>query len=290
MVEPRPAVTVPVLRAAVRDLRRTGAAGASAVLLGALAVFVLGATLLGLEAFGRLTAAWQADLRIVALLRADPGRAESPVRVLPAIRVLPGVAAVRFISAADALAELRRYLGPAAAGLDRLPVNPVPARVEVTPALPATAAGLRALVDTLGRLPGVEEVQAAIGWVEPAERVEHGLRRVGLTLGSLLALGAVVAIAAATGVAAQRQAAEGRGWSPLLVQAVVQGSAGAALGWSALVLVSEAGAPGAAAWLRAALGLVPLPTPGWPLGAALLSGGAVLGLVGGLGGLGGPRR
>jgi cell division protein FtsX len=285
MVEPARVPPRPLLRTAVRDLRHSGAAGASAVLLTALTVFVLGATLLGLEAFNRLRAAWQADLRIVLLLRADAAPAEGRAGILPAIRVLPGVAAVRFVSAADALAELRRYLGPAAAGLDRLPVNPAPARVEITPASPITAAGLHALVETLGHLAGVEQVQAAIGWVEPAERVERGLRRAGLALGTLLALAAVVTIAAATGMAVERRPAEGRGWSPLLLQAAFQGAAGAALGWSALLLVSEAGAPAVGAWLRSGLGVVPLPAPAWPLNAALLGGGAMLGLVGGLGGL-----
>jgi FtsX extracellular domain len=285
MVEPRPVPARPLLPTAVRDLRSAGAAGASAVLLTALAVFVLGATLLGLEAFDRLRAAWQADLRIVLLLRSDAAPAEGRAGILPAIRVLPGVGAVRFVSATDALAELRRYLGTAAAGLDRLPVNPAPARVEITPASPITAAGLRALVETLGHLAGVEQVQAAIGWVEPAERVERGLRRVGLALGSLLALAAVVTIAAATGMAVERRPAEGREWTPLLLQAAFQGAAGAALGWSALLLVSEAGAPAVGAWLRSGLGVVPLPAPAWPLNAALLGGGAMLGLVGGLGGL-----
>ena len=100
-----------------------------------------------------------------------------------------------------------------------------------------------------------------------------------------MAFAAVVATAAATGVAAQRRAGEDGGLPPLLLQAAVQGAAGAALGWSALLLVSEAGVPAAGVWLRSMLGLVPLPAPGWPLNAALLGGGVMAGLVGGLGGL-----
>lgn len=284
-----------LLAAALRDLRRTGAAGVSGMLLSALAVLGLGATWLGLEAVGRLTAAWRAELRVVAILGPEAAPLDGSRSLLPAVRALPGVVAVRYVSTEEALADLRRYLGPAATGLDRLAVNPLPVRLLVTPAPEVTAAGLHALVEGLGHLPGVEEVQAPIGWVEPAERLGRGIMRGGFTLGALLGLAALVAIAGATVVARQRRAEETAVlrragvpeaclWGPLLLQAVVQGGAGAALGFSALLLVSEAGAPGVAAWLRTTLGLAPLPPASWALGAALFGGGVAVGLVGGLAG------
>ena len=285
-----------VLAAAFRDLRRTGAAGAGGVLLIALAVLVIGGTLGGREALGRLTGAWRAELRIVAVLREDGAASDGGARLLPGVRALPGVGAVRYVSSREALAELRRYLGTLGMngdGLDRLPVNPVPARLLVTPAPGASAAALRGLTEALGRLPGVEEVQAAVGWVEPVERVERALTRGGLALGGLLGLAALVVIAGASALARQRRAdetailrlagaSETSLWSPLLLQAAVQGGAGAALGWSALILLSEAGAPWIGGWLRASLGLAALPVPAWPLTAALLGGGVAGGLVGGL--------
>ncbi len=283
-----------VLDAAFRDLRRTGVAGAGGVLVAALAVLVAGGALLGLAVFERLTAAWHADLRVVALLRADPARAEAPAGLVAATRALPGVGAVRYVSPAEALGDLRRDLGPAGAGLDRLSANPVPARVEVTPAPGLDAAGLRGLMDALRRLPAVEDVEAAVGWVEPSERVERGVRVGGLVLAALLAVGAVTAIAGATGVARRARADEAavlrlagvpeavvRG--PLVLQAVLQGVAGAGLGWAALVFLSEVGAPWGGAWLRVTLGVPVLPLAGWPLGAALLGGGAAAGFLGGLG-------
>jgi cell division protein FtsX len=284
-----------VLAAAFRDLRRTGAAGAAGVLLTALAILVVGGTLTGREALGRLTGAWRAELRIVAVLRED-GAAGGGARLLPGVRALPGVGAVRYVGSREALGELRRYLetlGMNADGLDRLPVNPVPARLLVIPAPGTSAAALRGLTEALGRLPGVAEVQAAVGWVEPVERVERGLTRGGLALGGLLGLAAVLAIAGASALARQRRVEETAIlrlagvpetalWSPLLLQAAVQGGAGAALGWSVLVLISEAGAPWTEGWLRATLGLVALPVSAWPLTAALLGGGVIAGLVGGL--------
>lgn len=283
-----------VLGAALQDLRRAGAAGVGAVLVTGLAVLVMGGTLLGLDALARVTAAWRADLRLVAVLRPEPARAEASDAVVAAARVLPGVAAVRYISPAEALADLRRYLGPAGAGLDRLPANPVPARIEVTPAPGLPAAGLESLLDALRRLPGVEEVEAAVGWVEPSERVERGLRMGGLGLGALLGVAAATAIAGATLVARRARAdetavlrlagaPEAAVWGPLLVQSVLQGAAGAGLGWSALLLLSEAGLPWGGGWLRATLGLPALAPPGWSLAGALLGGGVTAGLLGGLG-------
>jgi cell division protein FtsX len=286
-----------VLAAALRDLRHSGAAGAGAVLLTALAVLVVGGTLAGREALGRLTRAWRAELRIVAVLRDEGPRADGAQALLAGVRGLPGVGGVRYVSSPEALAELSSYLarlGIDTDGLGRLSVNPVPARLVVTPAPGTGAASLRALTETLGRLPGVETVQAAVGWVEPVERLERGLTRGGFALGGLLGLAAVVTLGGASVLARQRRVDETAILrlagtpetllrAPLLLQSAVQGAAGAALGWSALVLLSEAAAPWTAGWLRSALGLGPLPAPGWPLTGALLAGGVAGGLLGGLG-------
>ena len=284
-----------MVASAARDLGRTGAAGLAGLLLSALAVLVTGATVVGLETLGRLTAAWRAELKVVVLLADDAARPDGAKSLLPAIRAVPGVAGLRYISAAEALADLRRYLDRAADGLDRLAVNPLPARIEVTPGPAIDAATLRALIARLRALPGAEHVQAAVGWVEPAERVERAVRRAGLTLGALLGLAASVAIAAGTVTARQRRAEEtamlrlagvpeARLRGPLIVQSVVQGLAGAALGVAALLLVSDGGPAMMAAGFRTALGLASLPAPSWSLAGALLAGGATLGGVGGLGG------
>ncbi len=286
------------LGSAVRDLRRAGSAALAGILLVALATLLVGGVVLGLRVLARQTAAWRAELRLVAILHGEVGAAdgaggEHPV--VAAARALPGAAAVRYVSASAALAELRGYLGPAGAGLDRLPVNPVPARLEVTPAGALDAARLGLLVAALGRLPGVEEVQAATAWVGRVERVERLLRVAGLGLGAALGLGAVLAIAGATAVARERRADEaavlslaGVPWirvqGPLLLGAVVQGGAGAALGWSALLVATEVGAPWTGPWLSSTVGLAPLPAPEWALVGGLVGAGATAGLLGGLAG------
>lgn len=278
----------------MRDLRRTGLLGVSGILLAGLAVLAVGGTRVGLEAVGRLSAAWYRDLRIVAILGRDgsaPGGTEAVVAVA---RALAGAGAVRHVPAADALAELTRALGPVEAGLARLPVNPVAARLEIAPRPGFRAAGLRDLIDALRRVPGIEAVEAALGWVGEVERLERGIRVGGVTLAAALGLTALLTIGGATTLARHRRAdesavlrlagvPEARLRAPLVLQAMLQGAAGGALGVSTLVLASDGGSPWVAGWLRESLGIGSLPHPGWPLGALLVGAGLALGLVAGLG-------
>lgn len=266
---------------------------AAVVLLFALAVLVTGGTLAGDLALGLSEAAWRADLQLVVVLRDAGTRPEAPDGVVVRARALPGVAEVRYVGPAVALAELRRLLGPRGEGLDHLPSNPLPARLEVTPATTMGAADLQALVETLDRLPGVTEVQAAFGWVEPLERLRRGLRLGGLALGVVLGLAALGAAAGAT-LAVRRAGAteasilrlagvpELRLTAPPVLQGVSLAALGSLLGLAVLLLASDPAAPWTGAWLRAVLGLDPLPLlpPSWL--ATLTGGGAVLGLVGGL--------
>jgi cell division transport system permease protein len=284
-----------VLGGAWRDLRRTGAAGIAAVLLVALAVVATGGTVQGGRALSQLVAAWRAELRIVAVLD-GAGAANGASPLVPAVQALPGAAAVRYVSGREALGDLRQYLATAGLdgdGLERLPSNPLPARLVVTPAHDVPAAGLSELVAALRRLPGVDTVQAAVGWVEPVERLQRGLARGGLGLGGLLGVAALAAVGGATVLARDRRREEtavlrqagAPEWTlraPLVLQAMTLAGTGAALGVAALVALSETAAPWTAAWLRGTLGLIVLPALSASLGGALLGGGLALGLVGGL--------
>lgn len=252
-----------------------------------------GATRLGLDALARLTDGWRADLRVVATLREAPPQPDDPRSVVTAVRAVPGVAAARYVSPEAALADLRRYLGAAGEGLDRLPANPVPARLELVPAGDLDATGLRRLVERLGRLPGIVEVQAALDWVDQAERLRRTLVVAGLGLGGVLGASALLAVVGATRTARGARADETavlrlagvrEAWirGPLLLQALVQGAVGAALGLVVLLVTSDAGAPWVGAGLRTLTGLPPLPPPPWPLAAQLLGAGLAGGLAGGL--------
>jgi len=282
-----------LVEATLRAWRRGGATAALAVLLSALAVLVAGGTLAGDLALGRAEAGWRAELRVVAVLRDSGLRPEAPDGIVARARALPGVAEVRYVGPAVALAELRRLLGPRGEGLDRLPSNPLPPRLEVTPASTAGAADLQALVEALDRLPGVTEVQAAHGWVEPFERLRRGLRLGGLALAAALGLGALGAVTGTT-AAARRASAEEvsilrqagvpevRLAAPLVLQALGLATLGSLVGLAVLLLASEPGAPWVGTWLHGVLGFDPLPLLPSPWLATLTGGGATLGLVGAL--------
>lgn len=283
-----------VLRASVRDVRRGGLLALSGLLLTTLAALAIGATQATLDALARLEARWRADLRVLAVLRGEPSGADPTSTVdslIATVRTVPGVGAVRYVSAAEALADLRRYLGPAGEGLDRLPTNPVPARVEVRPAPALRAGELEALVAALGRIPGVDRVQAATHWVEPFERLGRAIRLVGPALGAMLGLAALLAIRGAAALARARRAdetellrlagvSEGRLWAPLVISAAGLGALGAGLGLAALV----GGAGVVVATLRDGLGglaaLGPVPGPGLARSLALVGGGLGLGALG----------
>ncbi|HEY7139232.1 MAG TPA: permease-like cell division protein FtsX [Methylomirabilota bacterium] len=263
------------------------------MLLSALAVLVAGATLAGDLALGLSEAAWRADLRLVVVLREAGARPEAADGLVARARALPGVAELRYVGPAVALAELRRLLGPRGEGLDRLPSNPLPPRLEVTPAATLGAEDLQALAAALDRLPGVTEVQTAFDWVEPLARLRRGLRLGGLALAGALGVAALAAASGAT-VAARRVGAEEAsvlrlaGVPPLrlavppVLQAVALATLGSLLGLSLLLLASEPGAPWAGSWLRAVLGLDPLPLLPSSWLASLTGAGAALGLVGAL--------
>lgn len=282
-----------LVEATLRACRRGGATAALAVLLSALAVLVTGVTLAGDLALGISEAAWRAELRVVAVLRDAGLRPEAPDGIVARARALPGVAEVRYVGSAVALAELRRLLGSRGEGLDRLPSNPLPPRLEVTPASAMGAADLQTLVEALDRLPGVTEVQAAHGWVEPFERLRRGLRLAGFALAAALGLAVLGATTGTTAVARRasaeevsilRQAGvpEFHLTVPLVLQALGLATLGSLLGLGVLVLASEPGAPWVGSWLRAVLGLDPLPLLPPPWLATLAGGGATLGLVGAL--------
>jgi cell division protein FtsX len=290
---PRASLFSYVLGATLEGCRRGGASAAATVLLAALAVLVAGGTLAGDLALGLSEAAWRAELRLVAVLRDAGARPEAPDGIVARVRALPGVVEVRYVGPAVALAELRRLLGPRGDGLDRLPSNPLPPRLEITPGATLSARDLRVLGEALDQVPGVTEVQAAFGWVEPLERLRRGLRLGGLALAALLGVAALGAAAGATTTARRAGAKETsilrlagvpafRLGAPLVLQAVVLATAGSVLGLGALLLASEPGAPWIGGWLQTVLGLDPLPLLPSAWLATLAGGGMALGLGGAL--------
>ena len=196
--------------------RRSGAAGgaarraAAAVLLSALAVLVAGGTL-GRRSRARPCPrrAWRADLRLVVVLRDAGPRPEAPDGIVARARALPGGGGgsvrgrppSRWPSSGGS--SVRAGTGSTASRRTRCPPGSrSPRRRRSAPS------ELQTLVEALDRLPGVTEVQAAFGWVEPSSGSGAGFAWAASAWAAVLGLAAFGAAAGATRAARRAGAAE----------------------------------------------------------------------------------
>ncbi|HWG71102.1 MAG TPA: permease-like cell division protein FtsX [Steroidobacteraceae bacterium] len=131
------------------------------------------------------------DLSVYLDKKADAGRAAALAKQL---RLRGDVAAVRVITADQALAEFRQDSGFGKA-LDALTDNPLPDTLVVTPALDAsTPGGTDALKLAIGALPDVHTVQLDTEWVKRLYAMLDILRRVILLTGGILGLGVMLIV------------------------------------------------------------------------------------------------
>jgi cell division transport system permease protein len=187
-----------LLGEALRDLRRAGRVAVSAVILIALSLTALGGFWVLSSNVGRAVAEWRDRVRVIVYLKQEPPPDEAGALVERAA-ALPGVASVRYISKAEALETLKRTLGKEASIAERLPTNPLPASLEVTPSeAAATPDGARALVTSLSSLPGAEEVAGSMDWVDRLTQWQQLLATIGLGVGAVLGLAAVLTVTTAT--------------------------------------------------------------------------------------------
>jgi cell division transport system permease protein len=187
-----------VLGEALRDLRRAGRLGVSAVLLIALSLAALGGFWLLSLNLGQAVGHWRDRLRVVVYLKEEPAAA-SVESLLRRIESVGGIQRLRYVSKVEALQSLKQSLGEQAKVADQLPRNPLPASVELTPdASTATPEGTRALVSRLSGLPEVEDVQGGGQWVEGLAHFQRLLQLVGLSVGAVLGLAAILTVTTAT--------------------------------------------------------------------------------------------
>jgi cell division transport system permease protein len=278
---------------ALRDLRRAGRVGLSAVLLITLSLSALGCFWLVSLNLGRAVSQWRDRVRVVAYLKEEPtaGAVEELTRRVQAIG---GVQRVRYISKSEALQSLKRAMGAEANVLDQLPRNPLPASVEVTlEAAAATPEGTRTLVGRLAALPEVEEVLGGAEWVESLAQWQRLFQVIGLAVGAALALAAILTVTTATTLVLHIRrdemeimrlvgASEGVVRLPLLLQGMTQGLLGAVLALAALKLAHALAVPRLEPLLSLTLGLTRAAFLSLPQMLLLLGGGAVLGALGGV--------
>lgn len=282
-----------VISEALSNLRRAGRIAVSAVLLITLSLAALGAFWVLSLNVGRAVGEWRDRLRIVVYLREEPPAAALG-ELLEKMEAVGGVQRLRYVSKADALRTLREQLGRQASPVEQLPTNPLPPSVEVTPSPEAsTPEGTRALVQRLSALAEVEEVQGGTEWVEWLAQLQRLLQVIGLAVGAVLALAAILTVTTATTLVlhARREEMEimrlvgASGMVirlPLLLQGLAQGLVGAAVAVGGLFLAYRFALPALEPLLLVTLGL-PRATFFSPTQIALLlSGGAVVGALGGL--------
>jgi cell division transport system permease protein len=131
------------------------------------------------------------DLSVYMDKKAGAGRTASVAKQL---RKRDDVAAVRVISADQALAEFRADSGFGKA-LDALNENPLPDTLVVTPTLAAsTPQGTAALQTAIAALADIQAVQLDTEWVKRLRAMLDILRRVVLVTGGLLGVGVVLII------------------------------------------------------------------------------------------------
>jgi cell division transport system permease protein len=106
------------------------------------------------------------------------------------------VASAHLVTAAEGLAEFRRWSGLGAA-LDALTDNPLPASIVVRPRVIEGSddpAAVGVLADALRTLPGVDQVQLDTDWVRRFTAILDALRRVVGVIALLLGLGVLLIV------------------------------------------------------------------------------------------------
>ena len=113
----------------------------------------------------RLGIDWQRAAQLSVYLE-DQLDAEAGLRLQQDIDALAEVAATQLLDRETALAEFQQHSGLGDA-LQQLAYNPLPNLILVTPqSIDGGAASLQPLRDQLAQMPGVDEVQIALLWVE----------------------------------------------------------------------------------------------------------------------------
>jgi cell division transport system permease protein len=111
----------------------------------------------------RLGGSWQRAAQISLFMKIDASESQGQ-KLRDEIAAMPDVAEAEWISREQALAELQQQSGLGEA-LKELPENPLPGVVLVTPR-EVDKAGLEALRQRLAEMPGIEQAQLDLVWVE----------------------------------------------------------------------------------------------------------------------------
>jgi cell division transport system permease protein len=282
-----------LLAEALRDLRRAGRIGVSAVLLMSVSLGALGCFWVLSLNLGRAAAQWRERFRVVVYLKEEPS-GDGVALLLRRIEALGGIQRLKYTDKREALETLKRELGTQASVVGQLAFNPLPASVEVMPAPEAaTPEATRSLIRRLSEFPEVEEVQGGTEWVDRVAEWQRLLGGIGLGVGGVLAVAAILTVTTATTLVLhlRRQemeimrlvgASETVIRIPLLLQGLVQGLLGALIALIGLRVAYAIVQPQLDPLMSFTLGLQRTTFLSPAEAALLLCGGAFLGSFGGL--------
>ncbi|MDN3524426.1 permease-like cell division protein FtsX [Halomonas sabkhae] len=175
----------------VRRLLRYPVGSLLTMLAIAIALVLPAALWLTLDSARLLDAELEESATLTAYLETRVDAAEAG-RIEEALAAQQGVDKTRLITAEDGMAEFQESLGLEDA-LARLPGNPLPASVVISPSDPAPQA-VRRLAERLGDVSGVEEVRLDLAWLERLRHLAELGQRVTLALGVLFGLGVLLVV------------------------------------------------------------------------------------------------
>jgi cell division transport system permease protein len=176
-----------MVREAFLGLWRSRGSTLLTVLTISISVYLLGGFILLSEHLGRLAESWKRE-SMVQIFIADGQRDEQRRALEAELATDPGVARWRFRSREEALETFTRVFGSLRDLPRALAQNPFPASYEVE--LRESDRGRASLGARLERwrgLPGVEDVQADLDWIESLRRLLRGVQATGVAVGLLLA-------------------------------------------------------------------------------------------------------
>ena len=288
-------------RTALRGLRSSPITSAIAVITIGVSLVLVGAFMLLLGNMEGLLDRFGDDLYVTAYLD-DALAVEDQRALVELVTTVEGVEHVRMVSKEEALERFRAGVGRGAALLEGLDENPLPASLEITLA-PArrTSDGLRIVVESLDGLPGVADLASGQDWVEGYLRAVALIRGVGIGLGVILALATLLIVANTIRLAVLARDDEieilalvgaSRAFVavPFLLEGLVQGAAGGAAALVLLLGIFHLVLPGFEFGLEFLLGGVAPRFFSGAEAAALVGGGASLGLFGSVAALSGGWR
>jgi cell division transport system permease protein len=249
------------------------------------AVYSIGLFAASLGGAQRLLAVWAGEVRIAVYLK--PG-ADLVLAREEAARIAEGRSVVAVPSSA-ALARLAESLGDEAHVLEGVGPDALPDAVEVE-APGITLADARALAARLRGVTGADDVDYGNAWLEKLERFVARARFAAIFLLAALSLATAVLVANTLRLAvfARREeieimklvgATDAFVGAPFLIEGLLQGLLGGALAAAALLVTHAAAAPRLRAAVALAQVLTLRDTLPPSLLAALVGGGAAIGLL-----------